>query len=80
TFFIPKNAKAISITAIGINIRNKTLQSYESTIQPDKVGPIAGAKAITKPISPIAAPRFSRGKINKKIVCKSGIIIPAPAA
>src|SRR5699024_3624354 len=46
----------ISMTTIGTIIQNSTLQGYISTNQPDKVGPIAGAKLITNLNIPIALP------------------------
>ena len=49
-------------------------------IQPDNVGPKAGANPITIPDMPMAEPRFSGGKIDNMIFCKSGIEIPTPAA
>src|SRR5699024_7575046 len=51
-----------------------------STSQPERDGPIAGAKEITKPTVPIAVPRRSTGKIKIKIVIINGIITPAPDA
>ncbi|MNN40017.1 hypothetical protein D3C81_1540750 [compost metagenome] len=47
---------------------------------PASVGPMAGAKIIASPSSPIALPRFSTGKMARTTLIISGMIIPAPAA
>jgi hypothetical protein len=49
-------------------------------IKPDKVGAMAGAKIIAKPIVPMMLPRFSLGYKYKITVIIRGIIIPAPIA
>ncbi len=61
-------------------IMKGTLQLVLSIINPENVGPIAGANCMTKPANPIANPRFSfENKVNN-VNCMSGIIIPAPIA
>ena len=41
---------------------------------------MAGAKAMTRPKVPMADPRFSTGKIAKRIVCMSGMMMPPAEA
>lgn len=54
----------------------RTSHGRWSTIQPERLGPIAGAKEMTSPKVPIADPRFSTGKIANRIVCMSGMMSP----
>ncbi len=73
-------AKTSAPSVIGSIITNSTRQDQWSTMKPDRVGPIAGAKEITRPKVPIAVPRRWIGKIAKRIVCISGMIMPPLAA
>ena len=45
-------------------------------IQPDSVGPTAGAKARTIPTIPMANPRLFMGKISINTVCSRGTVTP----
>ena len=58
----------ITATTIGMIMPNNSRQVQLSTIHPESVGPKAGASPITSPTVPIAAPRFSGGKIESMIV------------
>ncbi|GAA0835017.1 hypothetical protein GCM10008915_20580 [Bifidobacterium pullorum subsp. gallinarum] len=49
-------------------------------INPAKVGAIAGAKIIAKPIRPMTLPLFSIGKTISMTLIISGVMIAAPAA
>ena len=80
TFLRKIKAKMISIIPNGAMMEKMAFQPQTSTIQPAKVGPTAGAKAITIPIIPIAEPLLSFGKIKRITVWINGIRIPAPIA
>ena len=60
--------------------KNMMCQFAWSTIRPATVGPIAGAKAMTRPNSPIALPRLSTGNMIISTVMVMGMRMPAPAA
>ncbi|MNW51608.1 hypothetical protein D3C74_290970 [compost metagenome] len=51
-----------------------------SMTKPAKVGPIAGATIMARPMSPMAAPRPSLGNTTNTTIIKRGMIMPAPAA
>ncbi|MNN09749.1 hypothetical protein D3C81_1226450 [compost metagenome] len=55
------NAKIIENKASGRTEKNSQRQFKESRINPARVGPMAGANIMTRPIVPMAAPRFSGG-------------------
>jgi hypothetical protein len=48
--------------------------------KPATVGPIAGAKAITRPKIPMADPRRSTGNTSMSTVMVTGMRMPAPMA
>ena len=55
-------------------------QSAWSMTKPATVGPMAGAKAMTRPKMPMAEPRRSTGNTSMSTVMVTGIRMPAPAA
>ena len=80
TFLSNRKEITMMMRASGTMRRKILFQPQTSTIHPESVGPMAGAKAITIPIAPIAAPRFSRGKRSNMTVCIIGISTPAAIA
>ncbi|MNN58900.1 hypothetical protein D3C81_1739740 [compost metagenome] len=74
------NANAITIRTSGMRPINSQRQEWYSIMNPESVGPMAGAKIIASPSSPMALPRFSTGKMASTTLIMSGIIMPAPAA
>ena len=80
TLFIKKKASTKTNTQIGMIIPKSSRHDQLSTIQPERVGPKAGANPITIPTDPMAAPRFSGGKMDNMIVWSKGIVTPTPRA
>ena len=74
-------AASTSTTAVSALIpKNMMCQSAVSTTMPPTVGPMAGANAMTRPKMPMAAPRFSTGKLTRSTVMDMGMRMPAPMA
>lgn len=72
---------AITTTAtIGIIMPKRSRQVQLSMTHPDKVGPMAGARPITIPASPMAVPRLLAGKMVSINVCSKGMETPTPTA
>lgn len=69
-----------STAMMGRRIRNSACHGRVSTIQPDSVGPSAGANATISPKNPMAVPRLSGGNTVNSTVCMSGMVMPAPRA
>ena len=58
-------ANTMTITDAATTTPNSARHPTTSTSRPPAVGPMAGAKAITKPTRPMAAPRLSRGNVSR---------------
>src|SRR5699024_12654032 len=80
TFFKKSAAIVIVIITSGSTVINNARHVKCASKKPDSVGPIAGPKAITIPIIPIAVPRRSTGIIAKRTVINRGSMIPDPDA
>src|SRR5699024_4020556 len=79
--FLKKSAAIVMVIITrGSTVINSARHVKCASKKPDKVGPIAGPKAITIPIIPIAVPRRSTGIIAKRTVINKGSIIPEPDA
>ena len=68
TLAMKKKPAIRTIATIGTIKPNKSRHDKLSITHPEKVGPMAGAKPITIPAVPMAAPRLSAGKIDSIIV------------
>ncbi|MNP28234.1 hypothetical protein D3C76_1211890 [compost metagenome] len=64
----------------GKEIQKIQCQLRLARIRPEILGPLAGANMITKPINPMAAPRFSIGKITNMVLNISGNNSAVPIA
>ena len=64
----------------GIIRPKRSRQVALSRIQPDSVGPRAGARPMTTPPRPIMVPRLSAGKMTNKTVWMVGKVMPTPIA
>src|SRR5690625_5787073 len=80
TLFKKSAAIVIVIITSGSTVINNARHVKCASKKPDSVGPIAGPKAITIPIIPIAVPRRSTGIIAKRTVINRGSMIPDPDA
>src|SRR5690625_3183773 len=79
--FLKKSAAIVMVIITrGRTVINNARHVKCASRKPDRVGPIAGPKAITIPIIPIAVPRRSTGIIAKSTVINKGSIIPDPDA
>src|SRR5699024_9679555 len=79
--FLKKSAAIVIVIITSVStVINSARHVKCASKKPDKVGPIAGPKAITIPIIPIAVPRRSTGIIAKRTVINKGSIIPEPDA
>ena len=79
-FSSEKMAKATTSAVRHATITKSMRQPTESTSTPEREGPMAGAKLIISPTMPMAAPRFSRGKMSKIKVKTMGMTTPVPKA
>ncbi len=76
-----KNSDASTMSAEStVMAMNMMCQSNWSMTKPATVGPMAGAKAMTRPKMPMAEPRLSTGKVISSTVMVMGMRMPAPAA
>jgi hypothetical protein len=66
--------------AMGRMMANSHRQPGPSTMNPDSVGPIAGASAMTMPTRPIMRPRWREGTTFMIVVMSSGSMMPVPPA
>ena len=68
TSLTKKNASTKTMPAIGAIMLKRWRHDKLSMIKPESVGPMAGARPITIPTVPMAAPRLSAGKMESIIV------------
>src|ERR1700712_3558132 len=80
TFLIREAPRAKAASAIGKTSKNSHLQLNVDRINPDIVGPIAGATEMTIEILPIVLPRLSGGTRFMTVVINNGIMIAVPEA
>ena len=73
-------ARTTISTASAVTSIKSERQPTDSTSKPEREGPTAGAKPITKDTMPMALPRFSRGNIRRITVNTIGITTPVAAA
>ena len=79
--FSSRNAEnSTTTTASSATTTNSTRQPSESTMTPETEGPMAGAKLMMSPTTPMALPRFSRGKVSMMMVMTMGMTTPVAIA